>query len=156
MIFCTVNRSPFVTDPLKQRCPGCGANNRVPTERVADNPKCGRCGAPIFTAAPVIATDNSFKDLVENCAIPVLVDFWAPWCGPCRAMEPTLEGAASQRAGRVRIVKVNIDENPQLAQRFSIRSIPAMKLFRNAKVVDEINGAVPAGTLGEFLDHHAD
>jgi thioredoxin 2 len=145
-----------VTDPLKQRCPGCGAYNRVPRARLADSPKCGKCHAPIFSAAPVVATDASFADLVENCAIPVLVDFWAPWCGPCRAMEPTLEAAASQRAGRVRVAKVNIDENPALAQRFGIRSIPALKLFRGAKVVDEINGAVPAGALGQFLDRHAD
>ena len=145
-----------MTDPLKQRCPACGAYNRVPQSRLADSPKCGKCHEPIFSAAPVVATDDSFADLVEDCAIPVLVDFWAPWCGPCRAMEPALEGAASQRAGRVRIAKVNIDENPRLAQRFGIRSIPALKLFRGAKVVDEINGAVPSGTLGQFLDRHAD
>ena len=141
-----------MTDSVKQRCPGCGTSNRVPSERLAHSPRCGKCRAPIFCAAPVVATDNSFTDLVENCAIPVLVDFWAPWCGPCRAMEPTLEGAANQRAGRVRVAKVNIDENPQLAQRFGIRSIPALKLFRGAKVVDELNGAVPAATLGQFID----
>jgi thioredoxin 2 len=143
-----------VTDSVEQRCPECGTRNRIPLARKAQSPRCGRCKAALFPAHPVSATDATFADVVERSAIPVLVDFWAPWCGPCRAMEPVLEATAQQRAGQVKVVKVNVDENPALAQRFAVRSIPAMKLLRGAHVVGELAGAVPAGSLARFLDQH--
>jgi thioredoxin 2 len=143
-----------VTDLIEPRCPACGTRNRVPRARATDGARCGRCKAVLFPGLPVTATDASFGQVVEASALPVLVDFWAPWCGPCRAMEPALEGVARERAGRVTVAKVNVDDNQALARRFGIRSIPALKLFRGPRVVGELAGAVPPGTLARFLDEH--
>jgi len=143
-----------MNDIIEQRCPGCGTRNRIPRARTAHFPRCGRCKAALFPSAPLSATDATFTDVVERSAIPVLVDFWAPWCGPCRAMEPVLEATARERAGRLTVVKVNVDENPALARRFAVRSIPCMKLLRGAQVVGELAGAVPAGSLAGFLEQH--
>ncbi len=143
-----------MSDPLIPRCPSCGTRNRVPRARAGSGARCGRCKAPLFPDRPVMVDDASFGDVVETSALPVLVDFWAPWCGPCRSMEPALDAVARERAGRVTVAKVNVDENQALARRFGIRSIPALKLFRGPQVVAELAGAVPAGTLARFLDEH--
>ena len=144
-----------MSDTLEHRCPACGTRNRVPRTRTGDAARCGRCKAALFPGEPVVATDASFDALVGGSAIPVLVDFWAPWCGPCRSMEPALAALARERAGRVTVAKVNVDENQALARRFGIRSIPALKLFRGPQMIAELNGAVPPATLAGFVDQHA-
>ena len=127
---------------------------------MADQPQCGRCHAVLSasTAAavghPVVVTDATFSREVEQASVPVLVDFWAPWCGPCRAVAPMLEQLAKERGGRLKIAKVNVDENPALSARFSIRSIPTLALFRDGSLLDEIRGAVPRSTLEERLAGH--
>ncbi|OGQ91907.1 MAG: thioredoxin [Deltaproteobacteria bacterium RIFOXYA12_FULL_58_15] len=136
-------------------CGVCGATNRVPKERIGDRPKCGQCKRPLLPHEPVTATDQTFAAEVERSPIPVLVDFWAPWCGPCRTVAPLLESVAAQMGGRVKVVKVNVDENKKTASRFGITSIPALKMFRNGSVVDELLGAVPRPTLVEFAERHA-
>jgi thioredoxin 2 len=139
---------------LLVKCRRCGATNRVDRAR-SDDARCGRCKAPLGLAAaghPTAVTDDSFAAEVEASALPVLVDFWAPWCGPCRMVAPILEQIAAERAGRLRVVKVNVDENPRLASRFSIQSIPTMALFRGGALVDQIRGAAPKQAIEARLD----
>jgi thioredoxin 2 len=137
-------------------CPKCHARNRVPAARAAEGPRCGRCHEALAAEAarPVAVSEGSFAAEVERSPLPVLVDFWAPWCGPCRAVAPMLEQLAGERAGRLKIAKVNVDENPALSARFSVRAIPTLALFRDGTLVDEIRGAVPKATLEARLAQH--
>jgi thioredoxin 2 len=134
-------------DALQYACAHCGRTNRILRSRLSENPTCGACKRPIFPDAPVIVTDATWNAVVESCPIPVLVDFWAPWCGPCRSIAPMLEEIAKERAGRLKIAKLNVDENPQLASRFQVQAIPMLMIFRGPILVDEIRGAVPKAAL---------
>jgi thioredoxin 2 len=133
-------------DALLATCGRCGANNRVRRDRARDA-TCGRCKEPLFAGRPVAVSDGSFAAEVEASPLPVLVDFWAPWCGPCRAVAPMLEKVAAEQAGRLKVVKVNVDENPGLSARFQIQAIPTLAVFRGGKLVDQIRGALPKQAL---------
>jgi thioredoxin 2 len=132
------------------KCPDCGASNRIaPSERGA--PHCGTCGKPL--AWVVDANEATFE--VEAKASPtVVVDLWAPWCGPCRFVSPMLDQFAREHAGRVKVVKVNVDDNQRLAVRFDASSIPTMVVLRDGKVVDRIVGAMPQPQLWARLEPH--
>src|ERR1700731_4453335 len=114
-----------MADTQMVRCAGCGAVNRVPVEKIDMGPVCGRCkeGLPVKQTFKV--TDATFGTDVEESALPVLVDMWAEWCGPCRVVGPVLEQIAKEMAGKIRIAKLNVDENPVTSRRFGIRKIPA-------------------------------
>jgi len=132
-------------------CPDCGAVNRVPAERLHQHPKCGKCGTELLPAHPVELSATSFDKFIGRNELPVLVDFWAPWCGPCKQFAPTYRQMAGQYVGRVRFAKVNTEAEQTLAGRYSIRSIPTLALFKNGKEVDRVAGALPAQQLQAWL-----
>jgi len=122
-------------------CLQCGVLNRIAAASSATAVRCGRCKKPVFPGFSVPITDASFNERVLKCPLPVLVDFWAAWCAPCRMLAPTLERLADTFRGRVLIAKVDVDQNQQLASRFQIRSIPTMIMFRGGELVDTMQGA---------------
>jgi thioredoxin 2 len=131
-------------------CANCGATNRVPKAKLAQGlqPICGQCKAPLQAVAkPRIVTDATFSADVERAPLPVLVDAWAPWCGPCRTIAPVIEELAAELAGTVRVAKLNVDENPHTAARFDIRSIPTMLVLANGREIDRIVGAQPKAAI---------
>ncbi|MFC0229125.1 thioredoxin TrxC [Serratia aquatilis] len=132
-------------------CSVCYATNRVPEERIADGAKCGRCGHELFSGEVINATAANLDQLLKD-DLPVVVDFWAPWCGPCRSFAPIFEDVAEQRAGKMRFVKVNTEAEPELGARFNIRSIPTIMMFRDGKMVDMLNGAMPKGPFDSWLN----
>jgi len=130
------------------RCAKCNKPNRVrPAER--GTPRCGSCHEPLPWL--VDATTDTFE-AEAKASVPVLVDLWAPWCGPCKTMAPALEQLARERAGRLKIVKVNVDEEPQLAGRFAVRGIPLLVLLRDGRELARMTGAAPAGRLNAWLN----
>jgi thioredoxin 2 len=139
-------------DKVQAACAHCGAINRFPYARRNDDPTCGKCKHKVFPRAPVVGTDGTWRAVVEDSPIPVLVDFWAPWCGPCRAVAPVLDAIAGERAGRLKIAKLNVDENPVIAARFSVQAIPTMIVFRGPLEVDQIRGALPKAALEARLE----
>jgi thioredoxin 2 len=131
-------------------CPHCGATNRIPAARLGDDPVCGRCAQPLLNGQPVELSDANFERVVEHSDLPVVVDFWAPWCGPCRQMAPQFEQAARTLKGRALLVKVNSDDNPRTASRFGIRSIPTLVKLQGGQEVGRVAGARPAGQIVQF------
>lgn len=132
------------------RCTKCGAKNRVPENRVSESPKCGKCGTTLrleIFDAPVNVTDASFDREVMQSSLPVLVDCWAPWCGPCRAVGPILDSLAKSYKGRLKIAKINVDENPGTGSKYRIQSIPTMLFVKNGNLVDQVTGALPKEAL---------
>lgn len=142
-------------DEMIIRCLQCGTKNRMPENRLHEKPLCGKCRAPLVidekNSAPVDITDASFDQEVLQDAGIVLIDCWAPWCGPCRMVAPILEELAEKYAGQVRIAKLNVDENPATASRYDIRSIPTMIIFRGGEILQRLVGALPKDEIERHL-----
>jgi thioredoxin 2 len=130
-------------------CPNCGRKNRVPAA-AKGTPRCGNCKKPLPWVAE--AGDDSFGSVVEQATIPVLVDMWAPWCGPCRMVSPALEQLANERAGKLKLVKINTDLAPRTSQRFDIQAIPTLMLLNNGQVIAKQVGAAPTAVLRTWLE----
>ena len=144
-----------MSDQLILTCPSCGAKNRVQRAKVSGGarPTCGECGAALpVDGSPVTVTDSTFDTEVTGHATPVLVDLWAPWCGPCRMLAPTLETIAREMAGKLRIAKLNVDENPATADRLGVHGIPTMVLFKDGREVDRMVGAMPKQAIIRRLE----
>jgi thioredoxin 2 len=137
-------------DPMLVACPACGGLNRVPTERLGAGPTCGKCKASLFAGKPVEADTAAFDRHVLKATLPVLVDFWAEWCGPCKAMAPAFAQAARELEPQVRLLKVETDREPELARRYGIQSIPTMILFAGGREIARQSGAMPARAIVDF------
>jgi len=146
------------------RCPNCGANNRVAPERLANGeaPVCGRCKTPLPInksnappgGHPITVTDATLAQLVDRSSVPVLLDLWAPWCGPCRMIAPTLEKLAAEWGDKVRVAKINVDQNPMSAQRFDARSIPLLVVLKFGQEVDRLVGVQPVNVIRDRVARH--
>jgi thioredoxin len=147
------------------KCPNCGAVNRIDPDKIArgEVPVCGRCSTPLPVdqtrsvpsggdGKPITVTDATFAEQVEKSLVPVLVDLWAPWCGPCRAIAPALDQLASELAGKANIAKLNVDENPRTSARFQVTSIPLLLIFKEGKEVDRLVGAQPKAVIAKRLE----
>ena len=131
------------------RCPHCGRRNRVPAA-ASGTPRCGNCHKPLPWIAD--ATDDTFADIAEKAPVPVVVDLWAPWCGPCRMVSPALAQVAGQLAGQVKLVKVNVDSSPRLQQRFGVQAIPTLLILSHGQVAAQRAGAAPAADLQAWVE----
>lgn len=142
-------------DSIIIRCSNCGAKNRIPTARLNEGPRCGRCAQPLAIGgvydSPVTVTDSTFNEEVVAYPGAVMIDCWAPWCGPCHMVSPILEQLASEYAGRAKIAKLNVDENPRIATQYAIQSIPTLLIFKDGKLADRLVGALPKAEIERHL-----
>ena len=142
-------------NPSLIHCARCGATNRVPLEKIQAGlkPVCGKCKSPLsISSQPLTVTDATFAAEVEHSDLPVLLDLWAPWCGPCRMIAPVLDDLAKEMSGRVRIAKLNIDENPETTRRFNVQSIPMLLVMKAGREVDRIIGVQPKTEIVRRLE----
>jgi thioredoxin 2 len=147
-----MNSATATAESLRIACTGCLTPNRVAADRLGEQPKCGRCGALLLAGEPVELDAARFAALIERTELPVVADFWAPWCGPCRAMAPMIAQAARSLAARAHFVRLNTDAEPDLAARFRIRSIPTLLLIRDGTEVKRASGAMDAGSLTRWIN----
>ncbi len=141
-----------VDKTLHVTCPNCGGVNRIPPDRLDQNPRCGVCHRPLFTGKPVELNETNFAAVINKTELPVVVDFWAAWCAPCKMMAPFFEQAAGRLEPRVRLAKLDTEAAPQIAARFGIRSIPTLIVFKNSQEIARQAGALNLDDLVRFIE----
>ena len=143
------------SDLIRVVCPHCGTNNRVSRHKLKEGlvPRCGKCKEklPMAEKGLVIVTDATFEEEVEKSSIPVLLDCWATWCGPCKMIAPIIEKLAEELAGKIKVAKLDVDENPKTAMKLEIMSIPTLLIYKDGKIVDTIVGAQPKSEIEKRL-----
>ena len=143
-----------MTDSLYLVCPHCEAVNRVPAARLDQHPNCGQCHQPLFTGQPVELTTSNFTKYLQRQDIPILVDFWAPWCGPCKMMAPAYKQAAAMLEPRVRLAKVNTENEQALGAQYNVRSIPTLIIFKGGREIARQAGAMAAKDIVQWVNSH--
>lgn len=148
-----------MTKPYLLRCPSCRARNRIPPDKAGATARCGKCGTNFATdilnvGTPVKVTDANFHEEVLKSPLPILLYCWAAWCGPCQMMGPFMTELASEAKGRVRIGKMNVDENPRTASQYFIRGIPTLFVFENGELRNTLNGAHPKHSVKQAIAHY--